>query len=230
MKKCILILIPFLSFGQISYEKIGQEFGISPDYSLFRAKCDLNYTQEINKDRARVHKSPLVNSEDLNNIAYQRAMLYAEKIVQNPDVYLAEETKDTSNIFSSVGEDGLLYGTAHNGAIKPENFAGTRVFIISIPPGTSLKNLTTHFVYSDTLGGSCGTYDNYLLQVWLPSLYQNSSSHLNTRRNTGGGQEKQNWREYGYAIVVVYFKAKHPHIEGLESTYSVTVSYEVFSE
>ncbi len=246
MKKYIAILIailPILGFGQISYEKLPQSFGNSTDYSLFRVNCNSVYTSALNKDRASVGKSPVVNDNVLNAYAYQRAIKYAEKIVNNPEAYFGE---DTDGIFHYRDSFGNRYGRAHDGFaeisgncsnFKSENFAPSAEFVLSY--GGNLSDMKSDFLLENRMSvlGRRITWTEYITNEWITGLYQNSPAHLANRRNTNTTYKgvkiecgKYNWKKYGYAMIMVNVKVKHPYYEGLMITKSTIVSYELFSE
>lgn len=253
MKKYIVILItiiPILGFGQVTYEKLPQPFGNSTDYSLFRVNCNSLYTSALNKDRASVGRSPVLNSADLNGYAYQRAMFYAEKIVNNPDVYFTKS--DPQGIFHYIGSDGNRYGTAHDGMedmiknganFRSENYSGSSEFKVAFPEDVSkigndfLSEYKMSYIVEDSGARKKTnvTWSDYISKYWIKNLYKNSQGHLDNRRNTfvlNGGIDcsKYNWKKYGYAIVIVYVKTKHPYYDGLSTISTVIVSYEIFSE
>jgi hypothetical protein len=246
MKKYIVILItiiPILGFGQVTYEKLPQPFGNSTDYSLFRVNCNSVYTSALNKDRASVGGSPVVNAAVLNDYAYQRAIKYAEKIVNNPEAYFGD---DIDGIFHYRDSFGNLYGRAHddfseiseNGTkFKSENFAPSAEFVLAYQG--NLSDMKSDFLLENRMSnlGRRITWAEYISNEWITDLYQDCPAHLANRRNSSTtykgekiGYAKYNWKKYGYAIIMVNVKVKHPYYEGLMITKSTIVSYELFSE
>lgn len=236
MKKYIAILIslvPYISFGQsMSIEKLpALPKSYTEPYVIFQAHADAYYTSSINADRAGFGKSPMVNDANLNKLALKRALSYAEYIIG-----VESSGLDTTNNPEYLFQGGYTaFGeykrNPHYGAIGPENFHGCEKAAGYIP-GYDLNKITENQILIK---------NDWLTNKSDPSsisfFYEGSQGHLDTRRNTGGGWEKYNWKKYGYAIIFLVIEG--PNLMYIDDPdciclptriNSYMISFEVFVE
>jgi len=240
MKKYIHILILFLSipgliFGQDMTVKKLPEFKIpyAKDYALFQASADQHYTKCINSDRASVRKSPMVNSQELNELALQRALSYAEYIVGVESSGI--DTTANPEYLMLPGHEFFVYKrNPHYGSTGPENARGNW-----LPAGYKIGYDLGSVTEKEMLEKNLWLVRDGMKQSesGIRHFYLTSPGHLDTRRNTGGGWEKKNWGKYGYAVVYLLIEGPNPfYINDSDCICMPTrinqymITFEVFSE
>lgn len=230
MKKILILslLAPVLALGQsMKVQRMNVDsIHAKGQYALFRIQMDSVYTNAINKDRAKVGKRPMVNDPSLNAHALDRALRYAKYVVEN--------SKCDSCMKKAYNLEG-----AHDGSIGAENVqadisaAGYRLnYDLSKISPLEIRDK----FYSLVVPPSSSTQDEVkVLSVY--DFYQFSKGHLDTRRNTGGGWERFDWKKYGYAVVVVIvegpnlaYDPENPGICMPRCIQKFMISYEVFSK
>lgn len=229
MKKTILLshLLPFLALGQsMKVQRINVDSIHSKgQYALFGIKIDSVYTKAINMDRAKVGKRPMANDTSLNAHALNRALRYAKIVV--------ESSKCDSCMKKAYNLEG-----AHDGSIGAENVqadisaAGYRMnYDLS-----KISTLEIRDKFYPLVVPPVNSNQDEIKVLSVYDFYKFSKGHLDTRRNTGGGWERFDWKNYGYAVVVVItegpnlaYDPENPGVGMPRCILKFMISYEVFT-